>query len=135
VLLHKLEDPTGVIFFETNLLESVDAAMASRIHMTIQYRNLTVVERSAIWKRLVMNGANSKFEIERISEADIASLSRVNLDGRTMKNLLWIASLVAEDSGRGLELMLLSTIIKNFTPGLIGNLPEEPEESAIEARI
>jgi hypothetical protein len=123
--LHKLEDPTGVIFFETNRLASVDAAMASRIHMTIKYRGLNVEERGAIWKQLVLSGASSKFAIEPFSDADIVSLSRMELDGRTMKNLLWIASLIAENSGRSLEPRLLSTIIKDFTPSLIGNIQDE----------
>ena len=59
VFLRLLEYYQGVMFLTTNRVASFDPAFESRIHLTINYPELSSDSRLHIWKTFVKPGTSS----------------------------------------------------------------------------
>ncbi len=84
IFLRTLEYYEGILFLTTNRVANMDAAFQSRIHVSMEYPDLTAESRRQIWANFL---ALSKQESE-ISETDLDYLASVNLNGRQIKNVL-----------------------------------------------
>ncbi len=77
------------MFLTTNLLDNVDEAMQSRVHVHIVFQPLLAPSRLAIWtnffKKLAAYG-------DSITDADIQDLAKWKLNGRQIKNAVQMAS-------------------------------------------
>lgn len=95
VFLRLTEYYQGILFLTTNRVESFDEAFQSRIHMGIQYENLTVKARKKIWMHHIgkveqmsreANQASKKSGKpglpQPFSEADYDELSKKVMNGR-----------------------------------------------------
>jgi SpoVK/Ycf46/Vps4 family AAA+-type ATPase len=87
ILLRMLEYQSGIVFLTTNRLSDFDTALFSRVHVTLKFEQLSAESCEFIWKRMAMQTEHS------LSEEDFKALSRIPLDGRTIKNILRVASL------------------------------------------
>ncbi|KAI8629668.1 P-loop containing nucleoside triphosphate hydrolase protein [Xylariaceae sp. FL1651] len=98
VLLRMLEYFQGILFMTTNRIRAIDTAFESRIHITVNYPELTTDIRQAIWTNFA---SLSKQPVE-ISSQDLALLSETVMNGRQIKNAFKIATLLACHSGKPL---------------------------------
>lgn len=86
-----------MLFLTTNRIANIDPAFHSRIHVTINYASLSVESRRHIWQTFL--GPDSRLPAE-----DVDRLSRVDLNGRQIKNVLKTARMLArsqEQEGAG----------------------------------
>ncbi|KAH8747580.1 hypothetical protein F5882DRAFT_491187 [Hyaloscypha sp. PMI_1271] len=91
VFLRLLEYQSGIIFLTTNRLVDFDKAFHSRIHISISFADLSLEKRQLIWQNL----AEAKCSYI-LSDEEAAALGRIPVDGRTIKNVLRMASLIAK---------------------------------------
>ncbi|KXX75067.1 Mitochondrial sorting [Madurella mycetomatis] len=91
IFLRTLEYYEGIMFMTTNRVDDIDAAFQSRIHVSIEYPDLTSASRRTIWKNF-LNGSTIK---SSLTDRDIAELAELKLNGRQIKNVLKTAQLLA----------------------------------------
>jgi SpoVK/Ycf46/Vps4 family AAA+-type ATPase len=84
IFLRTLEYYEGILFLTTNRVSNMDAAFQSRIHISMEYPNLTRESRRQIWDNFLKM---SKQESE-IGEEDLDYLAGIGLNGRQIKNVL-----------------------------------------------
>ncbi|PHH72760.1 hypothetical protein CDD82_5807 [Ophiocordyceps australis] len=104
VFLRTLEYYQGILFLTTNRVGDIDPAFQSRIHISIEYPPLNIQARAAIWKTLLKRAvvdqswakADSKgVGQHQVTEAEIDTLSRLEINGRVIKNMIKAAHLLA----------------------------------------
>ncbi|KAK4234813.1 mitochondrial sorting [Achaetomium macrosporum] len=91
IFLRTLEYYEGIMFMTTNRVEDIDAAFQSRIHVSIEYPDLTAASRRTIWANF-LKGSTIK---SSLTDKDIAELAELKLNGRQIKNVLKTAQLLA----------------------------------------
>jgi len=91
IFLRTLEYYEGIMFMTTNRVEDIDAAFQSRIHVSIEYPDLTSASRRTIWANF-LRGSTIK---SSLTDKDIAELAELKLNGRQIKNVLKTAQLLA----------------------------------------
>ncbi|KAI3553712.1 ATPase [Colletotrichum abscissum] len=91
IFLRTLEYYEGILFMTTNRVDNIDLAFQSRIHVSLEYPDLTPESRRQIWRNF-LQGATLKSEV---SDEDIVELSELKLNGRQIKNILKTAQLLA----------------------------------------
>ncbi|KAJ6443753.1 retrograde regulation protein 2 [Purpureocillium lavendulum] len=93
VLLRLLEYQSGIVILTTNRQSHFYPAFSSRIHVSINLPALSPQERQVIWR-----SHDKKATSTSLSDDDFASLSRLDMDGRRIKNALHVAELYARGS-------------------------------------
>lgn len=91
IFLRTLEYYEGIMFMTTNRVDDIDAAFQSRIHVSIEYPDLTTAARKTIWTNF-LKGSTIK---SSLTDRDIAELAELKLNGRQIKNVLKTAQLLA----------------------------------------
>ena len=86
-----LEYYQGIMFMTTNRVNAIDPAFYSRIHITINYPNLDTETRKSVWSNFV----NSYKQPICIVDSDLNSLAENVMNGRQIKNVFKIATLLA----------------------------------------
>lgn len=79
------------MFLTTNRVQTFDAAFQSRIHISLEYPELSVSSRRTVWKNF-LEASPLK---HAITEKEIDSLALMNMNGRQIKNVLKTAQLLA----------------------------------------
>ncbi|EQB52816.1 ATPase [Colletotrichum gloeosporioides Cg-14] len=90
ILLRMLEYQSGILFLTTNRIGDFDTAFYSRIHIRIEFEKPQAGQRTFIWARLAERDGHdmSRDEFER--------LGSLPMDGRRIKNVLRVASLLSK---------------------------------------
>ncbi|KAF1352803.1 P-loop containing nucleoside triphosphate hydrolase protein [Lizonia empirigonia] len=91
IFLRVLEYYEGTMFLTTNRVETFDPAFQSRIHISLDYQELSVDSRKTVWN----NFLNSSTQEHVITKAQLTELAHMNMNGRQIKNILKIARLLA----------------------------------------
>jgi SpoVK/Ycf46/Vps4 family AAA+-type ATPase len=91
IFLRVLEYYKGIMFMTTNNIDNIDPAFQSRIHISLEYPDLTVDSRYQIWKNF-LGAATLKNDI---GERELNNLAKLQLNGRQIKNILKVAHLLA----------------------------------------
>ncbi|KAK3298739.1 P-loop containing nucleoside triphosphate hydrolase protein [Chaetomium fimeti] len=91
IFLRTLEYYEGIMFMTTNRVDDIDAAFQSRIHVSIEYPDLTSASRRTIWANF-LRGSTIK---SSLTDKDINELAELKLNGRQIKNVLKTAQLLA----------------------------------------
>lgn len=91
IFLRVLEYYEGTMFLTTNRVQTFDPAFQSRIHISLDYPELSVGSRMTVWKNFLESSAQGHV----ITEDQLKELSRMVLNGRQIKNILKIARLLA----------------------------------------
>jgi AAA+ superfamily predicted ATPase len=91
IFLRTLEYYEGIMFLTTNRVNTFDAAFQSRIHISLEYNDLTRPSRRIIWKNFLDNTAMK----HDITDKQLEDLSSNKLNGRQIKNVLKTALLLA----------------------------------------
>lgn len=121
ILLRMLEYQSGIIFLTTNRVSDFDTALFSRVHITLKFEQLSEDHCEFIWKKMAT-------QIEHtLSDDDFRALGRIPLDGRTIKNVLRVASLQLKlrlrrqnDGDKRLQMEDVKKVLK-YTIGSGGN--------------
>ncbi|KAF2748329.1 P-loop containing nucleoside triphosphate hydrolase protein [Sporormia fimetaria CBS 119925] len=91
IFLRVLEYYEGTMFLTTNRVSTFDPAFQSRIHISLDYPELSLESRETVWKNFLESSAQD----HTITKSQLKSLTRMNLNGRQIKNILKIARLLA----------------------------------------
>ncbi|KAL1630041.1 hypothetical protein SLS54_000901 [Diplodia seriata] len=91
IFLRILEYYEGIMFLTTNRVQTFDAAFQSRIHISLEYPELSVSSRLTVWKNFLAASP----EKHAITDRQLDSLSLMNMNGRQIKNVLKTAQLLA----------------------------------------
>lgn len=87
VFLRTLEYYQGIMFFTTNRVKEIDAAIASRIHFKIQYANLGPDQRRGVWNYFLGKAVTPQ-GLPVYSRRSFESLIGKDLNGREVARLL-----------------------------------------------
>ena len=93
-----LEYQSGIIFLTTNRLGDFDEAFYSRIHIRIEFKPPNADQRNFIWTGLAGKTPHG------VSPDEFEALSSLPLDGRRIKNVLRVASLLTHSRGDGAQM-------------------------------
>ena len=101
IFLRILEYYEGILFLTTNRVDNIDAAFQSRIHISMQYGELSTSSRRHVWVNFL--NASSKGRKHMFSEGDLDKLASYEMNGREIKNVLKTAQLLASKKGNVLS--------------------------------
>jgi hypothetical protein len=91
IFLRVLEYYEGTMFLTTNRVNTFDPAFQSRIHISLNYEELSSESRRTVWKNFI----DSSTQEHSIGAKELDELARMNVNGRQIKNILKIARLLA----------------------------------------
>ncbi|PYI04036.1 P-loop containing nucleoside triphosphate hydrolase protein [Aspergillus sclerotiicarbonarius CBS 121057] len=108
VFLRQLEYYRGVMFLTSNRVSDFDPAFESRIHLTIHYPALDTGSRLHVWKTFTQMG-----ELEsKLSEKDLESLAKIEMNGRQIKNVVKTARLLSKQQHVPLGMEHVEMVLK-----------------------
>lgn len=107
IFLRTLEYYEGIMFMTTNRVDNMDAAFQSRIHVSLEYPDLTTDSRRQVWQSFL----KASPERYNLSDKDLDELSLIQLNGRQIKNLLKAANLLALRKKQPLNMAILGTVL------------------------
>lgn len=90
-----LEYYEGIMFLTTNRVKTFDQAFQSRIHISLEYPELSIDSRKTVWKNFLAWN-KSQGQDNSITEKQLDKLALMNLNGRQIKNILKTARLLAK---------------------------------------
>ena len=93
IFLNFLEHNSSIMFLTTNRLETLDAAVKSRINLIVTYFKLKEKDRYCIWNNLLKD---IKIKSEE-KKSLLLDLSKIELNGREVGNMLNIVSTMLKD--------------------------------------
>jgi predicted ATP-dependent protease len=96
-----LEYYEGILFLTTNRLTSFDLAFKSRIHLALRYSALTQERRKELWKIFIQR--TSKDGQQLLEDSVLNDLSKVDLNGRQIKNAIRTANTLAKSTKQALN--------------------------------
>ncbi|KAI1801263.1 hypothetical protein F4811DRAFT_574325 [Daldinia bambusicola] len=103
VWLRLLEYYEGIVFLATNLVQNLDSAFMSRIHLAVKLELLNSERRTARWRNIVE--FNQQVMDTRAWKPEIYTiLGNFEVNGRVIKNLLRIAMFYARSKGHDQKL-------------------------------
>lgn len=107
IFLRTLEYYEGILFMTTNRVDNIDLAFQSRIHVSLEYPDLSFDSRVQIWKNFL-----ATFTLKpEISDADIEEFSMLKLNGRQIKNILKTSQLLAARKKSVLKRSFVDTVL------------------------
>ncbi|KAI0525365.1 hypothetical protein F5B22DRAFT_589595 [Xylaria bambusicola] len=108
VFLRLLEYYRGILFMTSNRAETIDRAFHSRIHLTLHYPDLEPTAREHIWRQFTRQ---SQFE-NKLSDDYLKHLAKLPLNGRQIKNVVKIATLLAAQQNVALGIDQVQTVLE-----------------------
>lgn len=104
VLLRNLEYYEGIIILTTNRITSLDAAVESRIHLAIQYRDFQRPHMQKIFATFLKRIDDSHIRDRESTTEEIFKIVKMaKLNGRQIRNIIMSAQLLAEADKTKLE--------------------------------
>ncbi|KAH6876716.1 P-loop containing nucleoside triphosphate hydrolase protein [Thelonectria olida] len=132
VFLRELEYYRGTMFLTTNLVDTIDEAMESQVHVHVKFQRLPPVSRQTIWinfvKEVAVYGST-------LSDSDIQEPSAWTLNGRQIKNAMHMAVKWCAQSQQPLDLTSVEHVIRLACPGATKSEPLSEESAAGETRL
>lgn len=101
IFLRILEYYEGILFLTTNRVDNIDAAFQSRIHISMQYNELSTNSRRHVWNNFLNLSGKGKGK-HGFSGEEMDKLAGHRMNGREIKNVLKTAQLLASKKGEGL---------------------------------
>lgn len=114
VFLKHLEYFSGIVFLTTNRLSSIDAAMKSRIHLSLSFGPPAAEVRRQIWRQSLKAVPIDETEIggDELSSQAADDLIHHKLNGREISNALNTARTLARFEEAKLCLHHIETVLK-----------------------
>lgn len=105
VFLRLLENYQGIMFLTTNRPDDFDIAFKSRISININYKDLDQDARFKVWTNL-LNVSNTN-----LNEEDIEKLSKIQMNGRQIKNCIRMGQCLAKEVKQELTREIIEKVI------------------------
>ncbi|KAF4995188.1 hypothetical protein FGRMN_5326 [Fusarium graminum] len=117
IFLRMLEYYEGILFLTTNRVNDMDQAFQSRIHMSLEYSSLDNSAREAVWRGFLNRAVTLDSEVDgesvhEINDEEIKALAVLELNGRQIKNVLKMASLLAYHKEEKLSFQHMRTVLR-----------------------
>ncbi|GJC91403.1 ATPase [Colletotrichum higginsianum] len=119
VFLRLLEYHRGILIMTTNRADSIDRAFQSRIHLTLHYPDLDAAAKEHIWRQFVARSLSiSERDDGRgaaaasLADESFACLARLPLNGREIKNIVKVATLLACQEQTVLGMGQIETVLR-----------------------
>jgi len=121
IFLRTLEYYEGIMFLTTNRVANIDPAFDSRIHLSLDYPDLDVAARKAVWKGFLERSIGVETEKAKageevvghtVTDEQVDELAELDLNGRVIKNVLKTSNLLAAHSGEKLTYEHLMTVLR-----------------------
>ena len=94
VFLRKLEYYEGILILTTNMIHSIDKAFRSRINIAIHYDDLSLEQKTSLWKLFIGNlHPDRAKKNELLKEVD--KWAKLNLNGRQIRNVVLTSEALA----------------------------------------
>ena len=103
-----LEYYEGILFLTTNRVDNIDAAFQSRIHLSMEYSELSISSRRHVWRNFLSAGGT---KAHGFSDADLDRLVGYEMNGREIKNVLKTAKLLASKKKESLDISHVETVL------------------------
>ncbi|KAI0404112.1 hypothetical protein F4802DRAFT_568975 [Xylaria palmicola] len=107
VFLRMLEYYRGILFMTSNRADTIDRAFHSRIHLTLHYPDLELDARAQIWRQFTRQSRSDTC----LTNEDINNLAGLPLNGRQIKNVVKISTLLAGQEKVALGLDHIRTVL------------------------
>ncbi|KAJ4323113.1 hypothetical protein N0V84_004513 [Fusarium piperis] len=124
IFLRQLEYFQGILFLTTNRVETFDEAFQSRIHIALRYDTLDAKAKRTIFQMFLDRvRALGKLKVEPLKEDDWTYLSKQELNGREIKNVISSAQDLAVNKGEALSMRHIKQVLNvhaNFGRDLRG---------------
>ncbi|KAH7173520.1 uncharacterized protein B0J16DRAFT_418810 [Fusarium flagelliforme] len=112
IFLRQLEYFQGILFLTTNRVETFDEAFQSRIHIALRYDNLDSKAKRTIFKMFLDRVQKlGKLKVEPLTEDDLNALSKQDLNGREIKNVVGSAQDLAVNKGEALSIRHIKQVL------------------------
>ncbi|KAH8879647.1 P-loop containing nucleoside triphosphate hydrolase protein [Thozetella sp. PMI_491] len=112
IFLRTLEYYEGILFLTTNRVKNMDEAFHSRIHISLEYPALDRPARKQIWQGALARRNGDDDMGHELTEAHVDRLSKLNINGRAIKNVLKTGNLLAAHQGKKLTFEHLKVVLK-----------------------
>ncbi|KAL3299754.1 P-loop containing nucleoside triphosphate hydrolase protein [Colletotrichum asianum] len=100
IFLRQLEYYQGILILTTNRIANFDTAFESRVHISHEYPDLDEAARKQIWTMFLRRLKDMyKGATVGVTEEDVTWLTKLEVNGRKIKNILNSARIVAKDRG------------------------------------
>lgn len=103
-----LEYYEGILFLTTNRVDNIDAAFQSRIHLSMEYSELSPSSRRHVWVNFISAGGT---KAHGFFDADLDRLVEYKMNGREIKNVLKTAKLLASKKKESLGVSHVETVL------------------------
>ncbi|TGO13469.1 hypothetical protein BTUL_0069g00360 [Botrytis tulipae] len=110
IFLRTLEYYEGILFMTTNRVNNLDPAFKSRIHLSMDYKDLDRNAREKIWRNFLSRGEDQEHH-HQITDIEVGKLADSNINGRQIKNVLKTAKLLASHKGELLKFEHVRTVM------------------------
>jgi AAA+ superfamily predicted ATPase len=108
IFLRMLEYYEGILFLTTNRAEQIDPAFESRIHLSLNYKELDSTSRRHVWRQFLGRSPNTT----AFSDEQLDQLAVPQLNGRQIKNTIKTASLLAWSQQKELGFQHIQVVLK-----------------------
>ncbi|KAJ7181538.1 P-loop containing nucleoside triphosphate hydrolase protein [Mycena crocata] len=95
VFLRQLEYYVGILFLTSNRVQQFDSAFQSRIHLSLHYGKLSPTAKEQLWGAFLVKARNTGKGLKELSANEIEALSRLELNGRQIKNAVKLSVTLA----------------------------------------
>jgi SpoVK/Ycf46/Vps4 family AAA+-type ATPase len=111
IFLRIIEYFEGIMFLTTNRVETFDPAFQSRIHISLDYPELSIDSRRTVWKNFLA-ASKAQGQPNSITESQLDTLSLMHMNGRQIKNVLKTAQLLARRREQTLSHDHITTVLE-----------------------
>ncbi|ATY62990.1 AAA-core [Cordyceps militaris] len=94
IFLRMLKYNEGIVILTTNCITDIDPAFRDRIRLIVEYPSLGVAARRFVWDTILARAGGF------VGAKGLNVLSKIDLNGRQIDNMVRMADLMAEQAGR-----------------------------------
>lgn len=102
IFLRILEYYEGILFLIINRVENIDTAFQSRIHIGMQYNELSTSSKRHVWNNFLT--VSSKPKMHGFGDDELDKLADYKMNRLDIKNVLKTVQLLASKDGTGFRL-------------------------------
>ena len=92
----------------SNRADTIDPAFQSRVHLTLHYPDLDSTAKEHIWRRFTVQSQKAS----TLTDESYARLAELPMNGRQIRNIVKIATLLAHQENTDLGIEQISTVLQ-----------------------
>ena len=132
IFLRRLEYYKGTMFLTTNLFDSIDRAVESRIHVHLQFPELPWSARAKVWDNFLKRVPEDLCKLE---PNEIEKLGRWHLNGRDIKNALKMTAAWCREKNKPMDFQAFEDVISITCPRATKEDEEMPKPNGVKKQL